>query len=168
MGDLPSFNTYQLMKIIVDSREQLPLKFSHPFITEVIVQKLDVGDYGVEFEDKHRPPFYFDRKSIGDLFGTMGNGYPRFKECIKRAQESDVRLFIIIEGTLTDCLKGYEHSSLEGVSVVYKLFTLWVKYGIIPVFCSSREEMASYIVNFYIAVGKRYIKDRHEKEKLLH
>lgn len=153
------------MKIIIDSREGLPLKFNHPFITEVITEKLDVGDYGVRFEDGHEPPFYFDRKSIGDLYGTMGNGYERFKSCIVRSQERNVRLFLIVEGSLTDVFKGYEHSTIEGCSIVYKLFTLWVKYGVQPIFVCNRKEMSDYIVQFFIAVGKRYLKEREASLK---
>lgn len=126
----------------------------------MIVRKLDVGDYGAEFEDGHIPPFFFDRKSIPDLFGTMGNGYEQFKNCIIRSQEANVQLFIIIEGTLTDVFKGHKHSLIEGSTVVYKLFTIWIKYGVQSIFVESRKEMAEYITQFFIAVGKRYIQDK--------
>lgn len=152
------------MKIIIDTREQLPLKFKHPFITDVVVHKLDVGDYGVVFEDGHTPPFFFDRKSIGDLFGTMGQGYERFKQCIIRSHESRVTLFIIVEGSLFSVLKGYEHSTIKGTSVVYKLFTLWIKYGVQTVFVNDRREMSEYITQFFIAVGKRHVELRERGE----
>lgn len=148
------------MKIIIDSREQLPLRFKHPYITEVIVRKLDVGDYGVVFEDGHSPLFFFDRKSIPDLFGTMGTGYDRFKKCILRSQETGSTLFIIIEGTLLDVFKGTKYSDIDGKSVVYKLFTLWLKYGVQPVFVKDRKEMAEYITQFFIAVGKRHVEGK--------
>lgn len=153
------------MKIVVDSREQLPLKFSHPFITGVIVKKLDVGDYAVVFEDGHTPPFFFDRKSIADLFGTMGNGYERFKKCIIRTHNQNAALFIIVEGALFDVLKGYEHSTIKGTTVVYKLFTLWIKHGVQTVFVNDRKEMSEYITQFFIAVGKRYVELRENGER---
>ena len=52
------------MIIIVDSREQKPLEFSHPFIEDVVVEKLEYGDYGCRFTDGYRPKIYFERKSL--------------------------------------------------------------------------------------------------------
>lgn len=152
------------MVIIIDSREQRPLKFIHPYITETRVEKLDVGDYGVEFTDGYRPPFYFDRKSVVDLFGTMTNGYQRFKECIKRAQETNVQLFVIVEAPMTEVLKGSEYSKVNGISVVMKLFTLWVKYGVQTVFVSDRREMSEYITQFFIAVGKHHVRSKKDNQ----
>ena len=87
----------------------------------------------------------------------MGSGYTRFKQCIIRSHENNVKLFIIIEGNLLDVFKGTTYSTLEGSSVVYKLFTLWVKYGVQVVFVQNRREMSEYITQFFIAVGKKHI-----------
>jgi len=144
--------------IIQDTREQQPLKFDHPWITEVRVEKLDVGDYACKFKDGHRPNVIFERKSISDLFGTFGSGHERFKKEIVRTQSQSLSLIIIIEGSLTRVLKGYDYSQIRGISVVYKLFTLWVKYGVMAVFCGSRREMSEYITHFYLACGKEYIR----------
>jgi len=119
---------------------------------------MDVGDYGAEFEDGHIVPIVFDRKSMGDLFGTMGRGYGRFKKCITRANDSNTTLFIIVEGSMTKVLKGYERSQIKGISMIYKLFTLWVKHGVQTIFCKDRAEMAEYITQFYIACGKQHVK----------
>lgn len=129
----------------------------------MIDRKLDVGDYGCEFEDGYVVPAVFERKSIADLFGTLGKGYPRFKRCIKRAKDSGKTLFIITEGTLTKVLKGYERSSIKGVSMVYKVFTLWARYGVQTIFCRDRDEMSEYITNYYIACGKEYVRKLDEK-----
>jgi ERCC4-type nuclease len=94
------------MKIIVDTREQLPLEFQHHYITEVINTKLEVGDYGCQLENGYRIPICFERKSISDLFGTLSAGYKRFKKEILRAKEAKVVLVIIIEGTLLKSSKG--------------------------------------------------------------
>lgn len=110
-----------------------------------------------EFEDGHIPPFTFDRKSIPDLFGTMGAGYKRFKRCIGRAQDNNVQLIVIVEGTLSEVLSGFDRSAIGGTTMAYKMFTLWAKYGVIPVFTSRREEMAEYITHFFIAIGKQYV-----------
>ena len=154
------------MTILIDTREQTPLEFTHQFITNVERIKLDVGDYGCRFADDHIPSIFFERKSIGDLFGTMTSGYKRFKREILRAQESKTTLIIIIEGTLSKVLRGYEHSTVEGITIVKKLLTLWVKYGIKPVFCKDRDEMSLYIAEFYCAVGRQYIENKKKQKQV--
>lgn len=150
------------MKVICDTREQLPLEFNHKFITEVKREKLLVGDYQAEFSDGYRPPIVFERKGIGDLYGTLTSGYKRFKKEILRAQESKTTLIIIIEGTFTKVLAGYSHSSVEGITIIKKLFTLWCRYGVKPVFCKDREEASSYITEFFCALGRQHIESKQK------
>ena len=154
------------MIITVDTREQKPLEFDNEYITETRKKALKVGDYGCIFKDGHVVPIYFERKSIPDLFGTMGKGYERFKKEIIRSHKEKVSLFLIIEGSLFKVLSGYDHSKLAGISVVRKLFTLWVRHGVMPVFCKNKHEMAEYITQFYIACGKDYIR-RKKSENIV-
>ena len=150
------------MIIQIDTREQLKLTFDmeNKYLDGVELCKLDAGDYGCRFNDGHIPPIVFERKSIGDLFGTLGGGHSRFKKEIQRAKDNGVQMIIIIEGTMSKVLRGHEHSTIEGISILRTLFTLWVKYGVIPVFCKDRVEMSRYIVEFYVSVGKQYIKEK--------
>jgi len=152
------------LKIIIDTREQKPLKFNNEQISEIVSQKLDFGDYACVFEDGHMPAVYFERKSISDLFGTMGVGYKRFKKEIIRAQEAKADMFIIVEGSLTQVRKGYKHSKMKGISMVRKLYTLWVRYGIMPIFCIDANEAAEYITQFYIGCGREYVRGWSEKK----
>ena len=43
-----------------------------------------VGDYAWETDSGYILPLTFERKSLGDLFSTLGKGYPRFKKEILR------------------------------------------------------------------------------------
>ena len=145
------------MKILIDSREQAPLVFPIDGIcTETKLATLDVGDYQAEYTDGTRPPVVFERKGLGDLFGTMTAGYARFKREMERAQEQGIRLILLIEGTLTDVYAGHTYSQFAGSSCVQKLFTLWVKYDLYPVFCANRSEMSRYIIEFYAGIGRNY------------
>lgn len=148
------------MILLYDSREQSPLSFKHPQISKVRRTKLDVGDYGVRFEDGHEPKLFFERKSIGDLYGTMTTGYSRFKREVERANESGSSLIIIVEGTLSDVAKGYKYSKYKGESMVKKLFTLWTRYNLMTVYCQDRREMARYITEKYLSIGREYIKQK--------
>jgi len=105
----------------------------------------------------------FERKSITDLFGTLGKGYKRFKKEIVRAQNSSSSMAIIVEGTLTDVLAGHEHSKREGLSIVRQLNTIFFRYGISTVYCDGRDEMTEYIYQFYYSAGAEYVRRRDEQ-----
>ena len=123
------------------------------------MEKLPVGDYSVQFIDGYIPPIYFERKSLVDLFGTLGKGYKRFKKEIVRAQEQKLTLILIVETSLGKVAKGCDHSTIDGISIVKKLFTLWIRHGIQVVFCQDKEEMAEYITQFYLACGREHIEN---------
>lgn len=115
-----------------------------------------VGDYAAEYRDGSVCPVYFERKSLGDLFGTMTTGYKRFKAEMDRARTGEIKLVLAIEGTYSDVLAGSEYSQFNGRSMVRKLMTLWQKYGLTPLFFEDREAMADAIKEFYVAFGKNF------------
>lgn len=151
------------MKILVDNREQLPLTFKHKFIKGTVPTTLNVGDYGALFTEGYNFPTVFERKSISDLYGTLSQGYERFKKEIIRAKESNTELILIVEGSLTRVLHGSPYSMRTPESIVYQLFTLYVRYGIKTVFCSTRDEASEYITQFYIA----HYKEWQDKKSIL-
>ena len=142
------------MVLITDSREQSPLQFEHistdANIEMVIVDGLSYGDYSAHHMGDICPIF-FERKSLGDLFGTLGKGYSRFKKEIARCNLDGNKLVIIIEGTLRDVLNGHKHSQMSGIGIIRTMCTLQWKYGVQFVCCSSREEMALYIIEQFSA-----------------
>lgn len=144
------------MKIIIDTREQKPLVFNHKSITAVEVKGLSVGDYGA-MSSEYVHPVVFERKSINDLYGTLSQGYDRFKCEIERAKEQNTKIIVIVEGSLKRILMGTAFSKRTPESIVYQLFTLRVRYDVETVFCANREEMAEYITQFYIAHHKEYL-----------
>ena len=146
------------MKIVIDTREQLPLEFNHPFITEVECAKLEVGDYSCVFNDGYSPPFRFERKGISDLFGTLSKGYERFKKEINRSIEEKVILIIIIEGSLSKVLQGYDRSKRSGDEIVQQLFTLMLRHRVPHIFCRDRIEMQRFITEFYLACGREHVR----------
>ena len=129
------------MKIIVDSREQLKLEFPKHIETEV--KKLDFGDYAIEGAS-----FVFERKGLGDLYGTLGKGHARFKKELERAINNNYKLYLIIEGTFTKVRKGYRYSKLPP-KVLFKIMgTMLRKYkdNFEVIFCKDRAEMSDEIV----------------------
>ena len=59
-----------MLTLLIDTREQRPLKFKEGKIfTEIKSECLPYGDYACEL-DGFRFPLFFERKSLGDLFGN--------------------------------------------------------------------------------------------------
>ena len=137
-------------KIIVDSREQKPL-----WKKNIIVKKLNIGDYSIEgYENK----ISIERKSLGDLFGTLGKGNKRFKKELEKSKEYDY-FAIVIEGSFLSCLnkkfEGAHFSKMKGYIITKIIFTLHIKYGINIFFTNGRVESKSiikHIFNSYINI----------------
>ena len=86
-------------KIFVDTRERIPLKFERG----IEVRKLDFGDYA--FSSKIAPcNCYIERKMLSDFIGTMSGGYERFINEIKRAEDAEAYLVVLVEDSLTHAM----------------------------------------------------------------
>jgi len=86
-------DSLDLVKILVDTREQRPLKFE-----KSIPMKLDFGDYAVGAP--HYDYTYVDRKSDSDFKSTMTTGFKRFTNELKRARDFDAYIFIVVESSI--------------------------------------------------------------------
>lgn len=80
------------MKILVDTREQLPYWTDNRCT-------LIVGDYTTY---KLKGKFHIERKSLQDLYGTLTNGNQRFKRELFRAAFHRISIIIYVEGTKAD------------------------------------------------------------------
>lgn len=116
------------LRIVIDSREQLPWHFE-PEAATVRRGKIDAGDYCLEGDAF----FAIERKSLDDFLGTISSGWERFRRELAR-MDRFVAKVVIVEGTLKDVLDGkHNHStltlgfvikrvarlSLDGVSVIF-------------------------------------------------
>lgn len=128
--------------LLVDSREQRPLLFPDD---EVRVVTLATGDYsimcnGVDFRDR----VACERKSLSDLFGTVGSGRARFEKEIQRLAALE-RAAIVIEATMQDVIAGAPFSQMNPRSVMGSLLSWYARYGIAPIFAGSRELAAATV-----------------------
>lgn len=144
------------MIIKIDNREQRPLVFESKLVKSYQKCTLNVGDYGCVLSDGYEVPVYFERKSISDLYGTLSQGYERFKKELLRAKEQNKKLILIIESSLTRVLQGVGFSQRTPESITYQIFTISLKYDLGIVFTISREESSTYITNYYYAISKEY------------
>lgn len=152
------------MIIKVDSREQNPLPFkTSKTVSSVLTIGLPYGDYWAVTQNKDGSegqdiPIVFERKSMADIYQTLSNedGIRLHKEKIAKADRDSVKLYCIIEGTLTEAYKGVGYSQVEPEPLVKRIFTFKVKYGFEPVFCSSRQEMMDYMIETWEAFGRNF------------
>jgi ERCC4-type nuclease len=147
------------VKILVDTREQAALNFNHPYVEGTERTALLVGDYAARFKDGHIPAIFFERKSLPDLFCSLGRDYKRFRREIMRSKENNIDLIIIIEGTIRDILKGNEYSQIEGIKILRTLLSVSIRYGIGYQFCRDRTEMSIHIVEYYCAYARKRMRD---------
>lgn len=158
-----------MLLILRDTREQLGLSFDHcAYVERVEDIALPFGDYaGMMGKDKDnlvQIPWAVDRKSLGDLYGTMTHGYERWKKCMERAKAANHKLVLAVECTYTQVGNGFDHSEFTGEAMLKKLNTLQAKYELDIWFCSGRREMASRIAGFLSAVERHWAKEDSEKE----
>jgi ERCC4-type nuclease len=111
--------------VAVDTREQLAYKFCDVRMdrrkTFVLVQKrtLATGDYSIVGLEER---VCVERKSLEDLYGTLGNGRERFVRELERMQSFDVSL-VVIEATWHQVMKPTDkdpcfYSQMNPASVI--------------------------------------------------
>jgi len=145
------------MKIIIDSREKKPLTLTHEYIDDIVISKLDVGDYRAEYNNGKQSRIIIERKSVADLFGTLTKGYTRFRKEIERSREASLSLVICVEGSYDKVKSGYKHSKRNGSEVNDQLRTIWAKYNVPYHYFNNRKDMAQYVVDTFVWCGKKEI-----------
>jgi DNA excision repair protein ERCC-4 len=98
------------LKIIIDSREQLPFSFDGLDV-ETVREKLDAGDYSLV----DLPGIAIERKAPGDLLSCMGVGRERFVQELERLQELEYSA-VVVECDFPDLLCGM-HGGINPKSV---------------------------------------------------
>ena len=131
------------MKIIVDTREQLPLSFTGH---ETIRRKLYEGDYNIaELEDK----IVIERKTLQDLYGSIVQDHDRFKAEILRAKEKNKTFYIFLEGSLEEFyyLKWSTRDyNIKPLTLQRIIQTMKERYNLTFVECKTRTEMSKKII----------------------
>ena len=139
------------MRIVIDTREQNPLTFSHD---ETISACLPTGDYSLEGYE-HR--IAVERKSPQDLFATLGGGHGRFRRELARARGYDY-FAILIEAPFAHVRdKRFPDSyrtAMRGDVIIQTCMTLKLKHGVDVIFAQDRREAASILHHIFKAYYK--------------
>lgn len=137
--------------ILVDDREGLPYSFHgiravgtrRRDVFEVPTRRLRLatGDYSVAGLDGH---VTVERKSLGDLFGTLGQNRQRFREEHVRMAAMDCAA-VIIEASLEEVLcRPPRESKLSPASVVGTWMSWTCRFGV-PWFWAEDRRLAEIL-----------------------
>lgn len=105
-------------------------------------RKLDVGDYTVSGLEN---VLMVERKTLGDLWGTLGNqeNYKRFLREMDRAKNHRMK-YLIIEATLAEVDSGYRWSKVPPANIHAKLISLQVKYNVHVIFAGRADKARAW------------------------
>jgi DNA excision repair protein ERCC-4 len=119
------------MKIVVDTREQLPYSFETP--SEV--GTVPVGDYTIAGLENR---VAIERKSLDDLIGCLTTGRERFERELHKSRALDY-FAVVVEASLSDIANGEYRSNVGPKSAIQSLLAFSVRYRLPIFFCESRE-----------------------------
>lgn len=131
------------MDIIIDTREQKPLRFTGHWTTR---RKLNEGDYNIE---ELIPYIVIERKSLQDLYHSITTEHERFKDELVRSKLSGRVFYIFLEGTLEQFYSlEWSKQELKTKSETLRkiISTMEERHKIIIVECKDRREMSKLII----------------------
>ncbi len=113
--------------IVIDTREQKPLEFSKCIHT--ITATLPVGDYSLlGLEDQ----VVIERKSLGDLLGSITHGRDRFVRELRQLRAFRFAA-LLVEADWDDIENKHYSQKVHPNSVYGSLVTFCVKYEVLPI-----------------------------------
>jgi len=146
------------VRLVTDSREQAPLVFQKVVGVEYVTEKLPTADYNAWHGDEPDSTV-IERKGVGDCFTSFTSNYEAERNKIKLAKDLNLNYIIAIEATASQILQGHQYYAKgglrqhkkSGMAMLRQLMTIQRKYGIAVWFCSSREDMAMRIQEYFLA-----------------
>lgn len=130
------------MRVIVDSREQVPFAFSGPRYEGVTVEvgTLTVGDYLLAgLTDK----VAVERKSLPDLVACLGRERERFERELQRGAALDA-FAVVVEASWADLAGGKYRSKLQPHAACQSVLAFAGRYRLPFLFAGSRAA-AEYV-----------------------
>lgn len=149
-----------MMRIVIDSREQLPFSFGHArYEVETEVGALGVGDYSLAgLTDR----VAVERKSLPDLVACLGRERERFERELQRAAALDA-FAVVVEASWTDLATGNYRSKLNPHSACQSVLAFTCRYRAPFLFAGSRTAAE------YAAWGllRQFLESAHKRFKAI-
>ena len=145
--DMNKFYKLQLdksMRIVVDTREQLPL-FENWYGINVVKKGLKFGDYSIEgFENQ----IAVERKTLVDFVNCCGKERSRFIKEIQRFEDAGCEFrAIVIEANFNDILFGHWLSQIKVASVMSVINHLEIDYNFHFFYDHQRKNIEYWILS---------------------
>jgi DNA excision repair protein ERCC-4 len=135
-------NKIKNIVILIDTREQLPLKF--PPDLPIERSTLVTGDYSIIWNGADlRNYTVVERKSVGDLLNCIGRDRARFQRELARLAEIPHR-YLVVEGTLRELLE-HPLCRIHPNAILGSLMAWSVKYRLAPIFAGDRTHAAAVV-----------------------
>jgi ERCC4-type nuclease len=137
----------QNFTIIIDTREQQPYTFQNikPEPPETIIQGLTTGDYSVAGLESR---ICVERKSMADLFGSVGKGRARFECEMERMNKFDYAA-LVIESDLSSIFVNPPVRSKMNPKAVFRTIISWSqRYNVYiwPMWNRDAAERVTYLI----------------------
>ena len=145
-----------MSQIYVDTREQKPLTFFGKLTKRI---KLDVGDYTTTnlWNKSH-----IERKSPGDLYGSIIQGHNRFRAEIKRAKKDGIHLAVFVECTedlfFNKKWPGAHHLHQKSTTLKKIVGTIQRRYDLEIIWCDGRINMENKMIEWFNKEWQKYKK----------
>jgi ERCC4-type nuclease len=124
-------NDNELMRIVIDTREQRPYEFDTPSA----VATVPVGDYSICGLENH---IAIERKELNDLIGCLTSDRDRFERELHRGRALDY-FALVIEASLSDLANGNYRSKMVPKAAVQSLLAFSIRYRLPIFFCENRK-----------------------------
>ena len=137
----------QNFTIIIDTREQRPYTFQNikPEPPETIIQGLTTGDYSLAGLESY---ICVERKSMTDLFGSVGKGRTRFEHEMERLSTFDYAAIVVESDIKTWFMNPPGRSKMNPRSVFRTIIAWSQRYGIHiwPMWDRPSAEKVTYLI----------------------
>lgn len=142
--------------VIFDTREQdlfIPAVL-HKKGIQVKRQKLDTGDYAIEYKDGFRPPVVVERKaSCDELIGNMldhrkdTNGNNRFIRELERSKQQNLKVYLLIQDKdyYLKLITGEYRSKVNPKAISGMIISLLAKYPNLHIIAVDKELSPSIV-----------------------
>jgi len=149
------------MRILIDTREQLPFSFTRFRDVETDRAALPAGDYSLPgFEDR----IAIERKELNDLIACLMNGNrARFERELSKLRFYDLAA-VVIEASLEDVSKGRYRSEMKPHAALQSVLAFQVRYRVPFVWAGDRAG-AEYVTYSLLSKYLEEIEKRFRQVK---
>lgn len=146
--------------VLIDTREQLKFSFAHPFKSgnklysiQTEIGTIKSGDYSLKGYENE---ISVERKSLKDLFGTLGQGRSRFIRELERLAEMKFAAVVVEADWTTILTNPPSRSRLKPVTIVHSVLAWQQRYRGIHWWFLPDRDLAEVIT---LRVLDRYWRD---------